>query len=264
MIDFRKMFDLSGKVAVVTGGAGLLGSEFCKGLAAYNSAIAIVDVSKEKIDILADEIKKVCHVEILSLKADVTQEKSMKEAVEKIIEKFGKIDILINCAYPRNKDYGKKFEEVKLQSWKENVDMNLGGVFLITQLVARQMMKQKSGNIINIGSIYGVTGPDFSIYKGTEWTNESEYSVVKGGVINFTRYLATYLAPYNIRVNCISPGGIYNNDSKLFLERYAKRVPMGRKANKEEIVGGLVYLASDASSYVTGHNLMIDGGLTAW
>ncbi|MFA6096760.1 MAG: oxidoreductase [Candidatus Paceibacterota bacterium] len=264
MIDYKKMFDLGGKVAVVTGGAGLLGSEFCKGLAAYNANVVISDISKENIGKLANTMNKDYPDKAMPLETDITDEGSVREGIQKIVDKFGKIDILVNCAYPRNKDYGKKFEEVKLESWSENIDMNLSGVFLMTQLAVEHMKKRKSGSVVNIGSIYGMVGPDFGIYDGTEWTNPVEYSVVKGGVINLTRYLATYLASYGIRVNCISPGGIYNNDSKIFLERYAKKTPLGRKAMADEMVGGLVYLASDASTYVTGHNLVIDGGLTIW
>lgn len=264
MIDYKKIFSLEGKIAVVTGGAGLLGSEFCKGLAASGAGVAIVDMSKDKISALSEEIAMKYKVKTLPVEMDITKMGSVKEGVEKIIDEMGGIDILVNCAYPKNKEYGKKFEEVGPESWSENIDMNLSGVFLITQTVVQHMKKRKAGSIVNIGSIYGIVGPDFGIYEGTEWTNPVEYSVVKGGVINLTRYLATYLASYGIRVNCISPGGIYNNDSKLFLERYAKRTPLARKATADEIVGGLVYLASDASSYVTGHNLVIDGGLTIW
>ena len=259
---FKKLFDLTGKTALVIGGTGILGSKFCEGLAEFGANVVIADIEKSKIYALAKKINKNYSVTTLPLFMDVTNKKSVNQEIETVLKKFKRIDVLVNSAYPRNKDYGKKFEDTKLESWQENIDMNLGGTFLVTQIVAKQMMRQKAGSIINLGSIYGLVGPDFSIYKGTEWTNPSEYSVIKGGIISFTRYLATYLAPYNIRVNCISPGGIYEKDSKLFLRRYSKRTPLGRKAKAEEIVGGLIYLASDASSYVTGHNLVIDGGWT--
>jgi NAD(P)-dependent dehydrogenase (short-subunit alcohol dehydrogenase family) len=259
---FKKMFDLTGRVAIVSGGLGLIGSKFCEGLADFGAKLVIVDINKEKIYSLAEEIRKKYSTEVLPLVVDITDKNSVKEGVKEILDKFGKINILVNAAYPRNKDYGKKFEDLNFETWQENLDMNIMGSFIITQIVAKQMMKQKEGNIVNIGSMYGLVAPDFKIYEGTEWSAPSEYPIIKGGIIQFTRYLAVYLAPYNIRVNCISPGGIYANDSETFLKRYAEKSPMGRKADAQEIVGGLIYLVSDASSYVTGHNLVIDGGWT--
>jgi len=259
---FKQLFNLTNKVAIVTGGAGLIGSKFSEGLADFGAKVVIADTNKEKMDLLTKEIKEKYGAEALPLLIDITDENSVKQGIEKILKGFGKIDILVNAAYPRNKDYGKKFEDSIFKTWQENIDMNIMGNFIITQIVAKQMIKKKSGSIINIGSTYGILAPDFSVYQGTEWTAPSEYSIIKGGVIQFTKYLAAYLAPYNIRVNCISPGGIFANDSELFLKKYGEKCPLGRKAKPEEIVGGLIYLVSDAASYVTGHNLVIDGGWT--
>jgi NAD(P)-dependent dehydrogenase (short-subunit alcohol dehydrogenase family) len=177
---------------------------------------------------------------------------------------FGPVHGLINSAYPRNKAYGAKYENIKLSDWRENVDMHLNGYFNVTQKVSKVMMEQNFGNIVNIASIYGVLGPDFGIYEGTNMTMPGEYSVIKGGLVNFTRYLATYLAKYNIRVNCVSPGGIFDSQPQSFVEKYMSRTPMGRMGNPEEIVGGIIYLLSDLSSFVTGHNLMVDGGWSSW
>lgn len=259
---FKEMFNLKNKVAIVTGGAGLIGSKFCGGLAEFGAKVIIADKNKEKMDSLAEEIRNKYSAEVLPLVVDIIDGNSVEKGVKEVLNKFGKIDILVNSAYIRNKDYGKKFEDSNFETWQENLDTNIMGNFIVTQIVSKQMMKQKNGNIVNMGSTYGIVAPDFKIYKGTEWSSSSEYPIIKGGIIQFTRYLAVYLAPYNIRVNCISPGGILDNDSEIFLKRYAEKCPLGRKADAQEIVGGLIYLVSDASSYMTGHNLVIDGGWT--
>ena len=152
------------------------------------------------------------------------------------------------------------FEKVSLNSWRKNVDMHLNGYFICCKNAAEYMKKRKSGSIINFGSIYGILGPQFSVYKGTKMTVAAPYSAIKGGIINFTRYLASYYGKYNIRVNCVSPGGVYDKQNKLFIKQYKDRTPLGRMADKEDIIGGALYMASDASKYVTGHNLIIDGG----
>jgi len=258
------LFDLKGKICIVTGSCGTLGSKFCEGLAYYNGQVVVSDIDEKGVKTLADSIYEKYKVETLPLILDITDEVSVEEGISKTLEKFGRVDVLINNAYPKNKNWGTRFEDIEYQSWCENVDMHLNGYFLVTKLFAKEMMKLNSGNIINMGSIYGIVGPDFSIYEGSRLTNPPEYSAIKGGVINFTRYLATYLAKYNIRVNCVSPGGVFTGQEKEFVEKYSKKTPLGRMAKAEDIVGGIVYLASDASSYVTGHNLVIDGGWTSW
>jgi NAD(P)-dependent dehydrogenase (short-subunit alcohol dehydrogenase family) len=191
-------------------------------------------------------------------------EKSVQDGLKKALDMYGSVDVLINNAYPYNKHYGRVYEDIEFKDWRENVDMHLNGYFNVTHKVSKVMMEQRKGNIINIASIYGVLGPHFSIYRNLGITMPSEYSAIKGGIINFTRYLATYLASYTIRVNSISPGGIYDKQSPSFVKRYCKEVPLGRMASPLDIVGGVIYLASDASSYVTGQNLMIDGGWSTW
>jgi len=184
--------------------------------------------------------------------------------VKKIIDKEKKIDIWINCAYPRTDDWLEEFEDIKYESWKKNIDMHLNGYFLCCQQIVKQMKKQKNGSIINFSSIYGIVGPDHSIYKGTNKSMPAAYSAIKGGIITFTKYLSTYYAKHGIRVNAICPGGIYDQQPKVFVKKYEEKTPMKRMGKPEEIAGPVIFLASDASSYITGHVLVVDGGWTAW
>lgn len=262
---YKEMMDLNGKVAIVTGGDGLLGNEFCRGLAEFGANVIIgsndENRGKEVVKKLNNDMEdqKVNYIYL-----DITSEKSTKEFIKKVTKKFGKIDILVNSAYPRNKEYGQKFENVNFDSCKENVMSHMGGYFQVTQKIAEIMKKQKFGVIINMGSIYGVLGPNFSVYGNTDMTMPVEYSMIKGGIINLTRYLATYLAPYNIRVNTISPGGIFDNQPNEFVENYCSRTPLNRMALPKDIVGTLLFLVSDASNYITGQNILVDGGLSIW
>lgn len=255
---YKELFSGNNKVAIVTGGVGLIGREIVKGLYEFDYTVYIADIDEQK----ANELRKGTRIKFIHL--DITSQDSIKEAVSTVIKNDKKIDVLINCAYPRTKNWGLKFEHIPFDSWKENVNDHLGGYFLCCQVVAETMKQQGGGSIINFASTYGVVAPDFSIYDGTEMTMPAAYSAIKGGIITFTRYLATYYAKYKVRVNSISPGGIFDNQQPLFVEKYSKKTPIGRMARPDEIVGGVIYLASDASSYVTGHNLMIDGGWTAW
>jgi NAD(P)-dependent dehydrogenase (short-subunit alcohol dehydrogenase family) len=230
----------------------------------YGARVVMTDINKEKLIHASEELRNKYSAKILSVFIDIVDEKSVEDGLKEALDEFGYIDVLINNAYPYNKNYGRIYEDIEFKDWRENVDMHLNGYFNVTHKVSKVMMKRKKGNIINIGSIYGVVAPHFDIYKVLGLTMPSEYSAIKGGILNFTRYLATYLAPYNIRVNSISPGGIFDDQSQVFIKRYCKEVPLGKMAYPEDIVGGVIYLASDASSYVTGHNLMIDGGWSIW
>jgi len=257
-MNYKRLFSCSGKIAVVTGGAGLIGKEIVKGLIASGAKVYVADNDAAKV-------KKIFRSgKIKFIYLDITSEESIIGLFAKIKKEAGKIDILVNSAYPRTKDWGNKFEDVSFTSWKTNLDSQLGGYFLCCRAAARCMKDSKGGSIINLGSTYGVVAPDFSIYEGTQMTMSAAYSAIKGGLITFTKYLATYYAKYKIRVNSISPGGVFDNQPAIFVEKYCKRTPLGRMAHPSEIAGAAVFLASDASSYVTGHNLMVDGGWTAW
>lgn len=259
---YDKMFDLGSKVAVVTGGAGLIGKELSMALSEYGATVVIAEADRDKGSDAAAELGR------LRLKAefrylDITKEGSVLSLINSLDKKYGRIDIWINSAYPRTSDWGARFEDIKFDSWKKNVSMHMNGYFICCQKIAEYMKRQNFGSIINFGSTYGIVGPDFSIYKKTAMTMPAAYSAIKGGIINFTRYLASYYGKFNVRVNCVSPGGVYNKQPARFIKQYSQKTPLGRMADKEDIVGGVIFLASDASKYVTGHNLTIDGGWTA-
>ncbi len=240
------------KVIVVTGAAGLLGSEFVKAISAGgNIAVAAdIDISKVK-DKNADP-----------LLMDITSESSVKKAIASLHKKYGKIDALVNNAYPRNKNYGKKFEDVSYSDFSENVSMHLGGYFLCSKLFADYFKKQGSGNIISMASIYGVNAPRFDIYEGTDKTMPVEYAAIKAGVIHLTRYMARYFQGSGIRFNSISPGGTFNNEPKEFVKNYSGYSPAGRMVPKEGIVSALLFLLSDGSSAINGQNIIVDDGWT--
>lgn len=244
------MNTLRDKVIIVTGGCGLIGKPIIDYLKAKNSIAINADISvKDNVD----------NGEIY---CDVTSESSILTLVSTVMSKYGRIDGLVNNAYPRTKDWGKKFEDVTLESWRKNVDMQMNAVFLLCQEVLKIMKTQESGSIVNVASIYGVVGNDFTIYEGYGGTSPAAYAAIKGGIINFTRYLASYYGKYNIRINCVSPGGIKDKQHPSFIERYNNKSPLKRMGNPEEIAPGISFLLSDEASFITGHNLMIDGGWT--
>lgn len=248
--------NLENKVALIIGGNGLIGKEVCSALHTEGAKVISADIRNP------DEITCL-DTDFFTIKLNFLSEEDVENVIKKIEEKIGCIDILINSAYPRNDKYMQDFLESDYTSWCDNVAMNINGCFLITQRVARSMVKNKiKGSIINFGSIYGVVGPDFSLYEGTLMNNPSAYSLIKGGIISFSRYLAVYLASYGIRVNTISPGGIYDNQPKPFVDAYCKKVPAGRMAFPKDVSSAVVFLASDMSNYITGHNLVVDGGWT--
>lgn len=255
---------LKDKVIIVTGGAGLLGKTFVKAIVENSGLGIIADINENSGKQVLSEIKtELKSKNVDYVKLDITSIRSISRVIEYITDKYGKIDALVNNAYPRNKNYGKKFEEVAYKDFCENIDMHLGGYFLITQQVAKIMMKQKYGNIISMSSIYGFTAPRFEIYQGTNMTMPVEYAAIKAAIINLTRYLASYLGPYNIRVNCVSPGGVFDNQPKEFLEKYSQKVLLGKRmAVADDLTGTLNFLLSDSSSYINGQNIVIDGGWT--
>jgi NAD(P)-dependent dehydrogenase (short-subunit alcohol dehydrogenase family) len=256
------MYNLINKTIIITGGAGLLGSAFSKACAESEANVIIVDVDGNKGNDLVGTLKKETkNNNIIFQKCDITNVSDIQSLIDMALEKFDKIDALVNNAYPRNKNYGRKFEDIDYVDFCENVDMHLGGYFLMAQQVAKAMTKQKNGNIINMASIYGFAAPRFEIYERTKMTMPAEYAAIKGAIINLTRYLASYLGKYNIRVNAISPGGVYDNQPETFVETYSKKVVLGnRMANSDDLTNVLIFLLSDASKYITGQNHIVDGG----
>ncbi|MEI6522770.1 MAG: oxidoreductase [Bacteroidota bacterium] len=239
---------LENKVIVVTGGSGLIGKAIVNEIES-NGGIAInADISNQNE---SDSNKYFL---------DITSEKSIRELIDTILNKFGKLDGWVNNAYPRTADWGVKFEKIPFESWQKNVDMHLNGYFLCSKLIIEQMVVQNYGAIVNMASIYGILAPDFSIYENTEMTSAAAYSVIKGGIVNFTRYLASYFGKNNIRVNTVSPGGIFNNQNPEFVKKYEKKTPLARMGKPEDIAPAISFLLSDSSSFITGQNIIIDGG----
>lgn len=255
---YRDLFRLDGKTALVTGGSGLIGKEIVRGLRDFGALVYLADITRDKSADLIDDST----VRFLTL--DITSSESVNMAMKTVMAASGRIDIMVNSAYPRTRDWGLTFDKTPFASWKENVDNQLGGYFLCCQTVAEHMKNRGGGAIISLGSIYGVRAPDFSIYRGTTMTMPAAYAAIKGGCMALTNYLATYYAKDNIRANTVSPGGIFDKQPDSFVQKYCEKTPMGRMGSPDEIVGAVVYLASDASSYVTGQNIMVDGGWTTW
>ncbi|MES2828407.1 MAG: oxidoreductase [Bacteroidota bacterium] len=242
---------LKDKIIIVTGGNGLLGKDIIDKVTAEGGFCINVDISHETT------------TDLSRIKCDITEEVSVLKCIETIISKYRRIDGLVNNAYPRTEDWGDKFEDINYQSWQKNVDWQLNSYFLFTQQISKLMISQEKGSIVTMSSVYGIVGPDFTVYNGTMMTMPAAYSAIKGGLVNFTRYLAAYLGPNNVRVNAISPGGIFDNQNPIFVENYTAKVPMRRMGLPEDISPAIVFLLSDEARYITGQNIAIDGGWTS-
>lgn len=247
------------KIVVITGGAGLLGKEFCQAIAA-NGAIAVM----AEYDLSVAE--KVCNAlannHIVPAQVDITNKNSVAALITTISEKYGKIDALVNSAYPRNKNYGKHFFDVEYEDFCENLGMNLGGYFLTSQLFAKYFYKQGYGNIINLASIYGVIAPRFGIYDNTQMTTPVEYAAIKSGLIHLTKYMAKYFKGKHIRVNTISLGGIEDRQPEPFLKAYKEFCLNKGMLDAKDVSGTVLFLLSDLSEYVNGQNIVVDDGFT--
>lgn len=262
---------LKGKVAIVTGGAGILGREFSRGLLRSGARVAVVDV--KNAEEAAEELRTELGAEVIGCPCDITVPDQVLATVAAVRDEFGDIDILHNNAATKTGDlagFFAPFEEYTLESWREVMAVNVDGMFLMAQAVGRTMIERGQGGVIvNTGSIYGLVASDHRIYEGSFYlgrqiSNPVVYSVSKAAVVGLTRQLAAYWAPHQIRVNCLVPGGVSSGQNNEFSDRYSARVPLGRMAEREDLVGALLYLASPRSGYVTGQCLVVDGGLTAW
>ena len=272
----QEKFDLAGRVAVVTGGAGLLGKEFCKTLAEAGAAVVVADLNQDVADKVAQELTDAGYT-AAGFGLDVTRIESTRELAFVTVSKFGRLDILVNSAALDPKfdpDAAAKgiapgaFEDYPLEQWTAALNVNLTGMFLVTQACVKPMIEQgKKGSIINICSTYGLNGPDQRIYikDGKRVAFKPVYyTTTKAGVMGFTKYLAAYYAETDIRVNALTPGGVFNNHEDYFVKNYSAKTIMGRMAHKDEMNGALLFLASNASSYMTGNNVVVDGSWTAW
>lgn len=266
------LFNVRDKVAIITGGMGQLGTQYTKVLLENGAKVAVFDINVDKKNTYFESQKNNSNLKLY--KVNITQKKSIKRGLDKTIKELGRPSILINNAaldtppgFP-SKENGP-FETYPQGSWDKVFAVNIKGMFLACQIIGGFMAKNYGGSIINISSVYGNVSPDQRIYKyraknGRPFYKPVSYSVTKAGVINLTRYLATYWAPKKVRVNTLSLGGVFNHQDKQFIKEYSLRVPLGRMANEDEYNGAILFLASDASSYMTGSNIIIDGGLTAW
>lgn len=252
---------LKGKLIVITGGAGLLGREFVKAVV-QNGGIAVIADINSKLGVklkeqLSEELKT-HKIEFVQL--DTTSKISLKKCIDYLNSKYGRIDALVNNAYPKNKNYGKIFFDIEYKDFIENIGLNLGGYFLAIQQFSNYFKNQGSGNIVNMCSIYGVIPPKFEIYKNTEMTMPVEYAAIKSGLIHMTKYCAKYFKGLNIKVNAISPGGILDNQPKEFLRSYKSNAISKGMLDNKDLNGTLLYLLSDMSEYVNGQNIIVDDG----
>ena len=241
---------LNNKIIVITGGNGLLGRDIIEKAEAEGALCINVDINHET------------NADLSKVNCDITNIIAVEHCINHIFTKYGRIDGLVNNAYPRTSDWGDKFEDINFSSWQSNVNSQLNSCFYFTQQIAKHMAKTKNGSIVSMASVYGIVGPDFTVYDGTTMTMPAAYSAIKGGVINFSRYLASYLGPQNIRVNTISPGGIFDHQNPTFVENYNKKVPMRRMGLPDDISPLVVFLLSEESKYITGQNIAVDGGWT--
>jgi 2-deoxy-D-gluconate 3-dehydrogenase len=268
-----ELFDLTGRTAIVTGGAGFLGQQFSRALVEAGAAVLVADIDQQAASDFAAVITK-DGGKAVGIGLDVTQKDSVNGMVSSTLSHFGSVDILVNSAALDPKfesdsadKHKTSFEEFPLNSWKEALDVNLTGMFLVSQAVAKVMKENGKGSIINICSTYGIAGPDQRLYESLgepRLYKPVYYTVSKAGVLGLTKYIATYYAGTEIRCNAISPGGVERDHDQAFMDAYGQRTVLGRMAYPHEVKGAVVFLASEASSYVTGTNLVVDGGWTAW
>jgi len=272
-VSYANLFRLDGKTAIVTGALGVLGRRFCAGLASVGASVAIIDLDESACATFADEIAQSHEVRTLGIGCDVSSKSSVAAMVRRVKEHFGSIDILHNNAASKSaelSEFFKPFEEYSLDQWRAIMAVNIDGMFLVAQAVGREMIRQgRGGSVIQTSSIYGLLAPDQRIYDQSSYlggpiNTPAVYAASKAAVLGLSRYLACYWAPYGIRVNTLIPGGVESGQNDEFRNRYSARVPLARMARPDEMVAAVLYLASDASSYVTGQEMIVDGGLTAW
>jgi len=274
----NNLFDLTGQVAIITGGAGMLGMQHAAAIAGAGGHAVIADLSLEAVHQSARQISGTYQVEALGVQVDVTAKNQVEAMVAAAATKFGRVDILINNAALTVKgggelaeNYFAPFEDYPLDLWEKALQVNLTGAFLCCQAAGKLMVTQRSGVILNVASDIGNISPDHRIYEGVThpdtgkpFNTPAAYATTKAGLINLTRYLATYWARQGIRVNCISPGGVEAGHDPQFVKNIIERIPLGRMARANEYQGAVLFLVSAASSYMTGANLIVDGGRTAW
>jgi NAD(P)-dependent dehydrogenase (short-subunit alcohol dehydrogenase family) len=269
------LFSLDGRVAVVTGALGLIGRHHCYALAEAGAHVAVADLNDQRCREFAAELSRYGGRRMLGRAVDITDRASLQAFLEALLKEFGRVDALINNAAindmfenPAAAAELSRFEHYPIDLWQRSLDVNVTGTFLASQVIGTEMAKRGRGSIINVASTYGMVAPDQSLYRRPDGTQSfyksPAYPTTKGAVLAFTRFLAAYWGKAGVRVNSLSPGGVENEQDEYFVKNYASRTPLGRMAQPSDYKGALVFLASDASSYMTGANLVVDGGWTAW
>ena len=267
MRSIQELMNLKGRAALVTGGAGHIGSAFCQTLAEAGADVAVLDRSLEACQAEAERLQSAYGIRAFPIETDLGNREQV-EAVAGLVEKqFGQLDILVNCAAfvatSGLEGWSTTFDKQSMDTWRQAIEVNLNASVTLIQSCLDMLRRSPKASIVNIGSIYGLGGADWSLYEGTSMGQPAAYAASKGGLIQMTRWLSTALAPA-VRVNCISPGGVFRNQPESFVKKYESRTPMQRMGTEEDMKGALLYLASDLSEYVTGQNIVVDGGWTAW
>ncbi len=267
MKNIQELMDLTGRVALVTGGAGHIGQAICETLAELGAAIVVLDVNSESTSQMAERIQSDYDVETMAMVVDLSDQDIVQAVPTQLIDRFGRLDILVNNAAfvgtSNLQGWVAPFRDQLPETWRDAIEVNLTAPFVLIRACQDALAKSGHGSIINVASIYGLVAPDMSLYDDTKMGNPAAYGVSKAGLLQLTRWLATVLAP-NIRVNALTPGGVYRNQPPVFHERYCQNTPLQRMATEEDFKGAIAYLASDMSAYVTGQNLIVDGGWTVW
>ena len=252
---------LNEKVVVITGGSGLLGRRFCEAIAAHGGRSVVADINVEQAEVVADTIRG-AGGDAIAVRLDITSEESVRMLIDTVKERYGRIDGVVNNAYPRNARYGRKVEEVAYADFCANIDSHLGGYFLVAQQFAIYFRRTGGGNIVNMGSIYGTKAPRFEVYSETPMTMPVEYAAIKAGISQLTRYFAQYYKKSGVRVNTLSPGGIFDHQPEIFLQRYNAECGFKGMLEGDDIIGTLIFLLSDDSRYVTGQEIIVDDGFS--
>ena len=256
---------MKGRVALITGGAGHIGAETGRRLASRGCHVVIVDKNLEAATALAADLSSASNCKAVAIDADIMQSTAFAEIRDRVKSELGGLDYLVNCAafYDETPGWGVPFAEESYEAWLKVLRVNMLAPFFLAQALHPLLKRSGHGAIVNVSSIYGLVGPDHSLYTGTEMTNPAAYGASKGGLQQITTWLSTVLAP-EVRVNTVTPGGVERGQDENFRARYEARTPLGRMATESDVAGAIVYLLSPEAAYITGHNLVVDGGWTAW